>query len=419
MPTPVSSLLHAATLVIAGIYIIIRSNFIFNYSNELYLYIGFIGSITCIIASIIGIFQTDLKRIIAYSTISQMGYLYIISSIGMYNVCIYHIINHAFFKSLLFICAGIVIHTVSDVQDIRSYGGFRFILPVMYISIFIGSVALIAIPGTSGYYSKDVIIELISYNYNINHTIYYYMSVLAAFNTALYSTKILILVFNYYPNTNYNSYINVHSTSNVLYIPLIILSILSIVFGYFLSDIYTGIGSNVFNNTVYMYNNSTYFDFELNYSVFTKFIPFFFTILGITTSIYIYSINNYTINKIFYNYNNIYKYMVNNLYIDHIYNKYMLNTGFNISYNIYKYIDVGFIEYIGPIGVKYNILGYNSIYNNSYYESSSFINTFIYYNVYFMFISIIYVFVSILIIPFNIVIYGTILSFIIYSYNSI
>lgn len=411
MPTPVSSLLHAATLVLAGIYVIIRSNSIFMYCNIIYIYIGIIGSLTCICGSIVGIYQIDLKRIIAFSTISQMGYLYIACSIGIYNVCIFHIMNHAFFKSMLFICSGIIIHSIYDMQDIRLFGGYRFILPIQYIVIIICSISLIAIPSTSGYYSKDMILEIIGYNNYIYYNIFYYIGIISAINTSIYSIKILILVFIYKPNNKYNNYIYIHSVNYILYIPIIILCCFSIVIGYIFSDIYIGIGNSIFNTISYNIDYINIYDYEYNYSIYTKFIPFMGTIIGISIGIYIYIISNIRINTNIY-YINIINFIYNNIYLDYIYNKYILYIGFNICFYIYKYIDTGIISYIGPIGIKNSILDINSI-NNIYTNIYSF-NIFIIYVISNIFIFFIFSIISIMFIPFNMVIYTIFIIYIIY-----
>ena len=381
MPTPVSSLLHAATLVIAGIYLVIRSSYILEFCTDSIIFIGIIGSITSIFASFIGVFQLDIKRIIAYSTISQIGYLYIASGISYYNVSIFHMINHSFFKSLLFICAGILIHSSFDLQDIRKFGGYRFFIPIIYIAMIIASFALMAVPSTTGFYSKDLIIEISNYSFVFNTYIFYICSILAAFITSFYSFKIIIMVFFYFPNSSKFIYYNIHDLSIILYIPVIFLSICSIIFGYIFSDIFIGFGSDIFNNSIFVYNVNYFYDFDFDYSFMRKFIPFAFTIISSVLSIYVYHYISISINSIYYINNSIYSFVINNFYLDVIVNKYILFNGFNFAYYFTKFIDQGLIEIIGPAGIYKSIVNnnYNSIFNPNINKSNLTINFYIYY----------------------------------------
>lgn len=159
-PTPVSALIHAATMVTAGIFLIIRCSPLLEYAPAVLIFITFIGSLTAFFAATIGLVQTDLKKIIAYSTCSQLGYMVFSCGISNYSAGFFHLINHAFFKALLFLCAGSVIHALSNEQDIRRMGGLAKILPVTYVMMLIGSLALLGFPYLTGFYSKDLILEL-------------------------------------------------------------------------------------------------------------------------------------------------------------------------------------------------------------------------------------------------------------------
>lgn len=159
-PTPVSALLHAATMVTAGVFLLIRCSFFLELAPGLLLFILFVGGLTTFMAGTIGSFQNDIKKVIAYSTCSQLGYMFLICGIGHFNVSFFHLFNHAFFKALLFLGAGSVIHALLDEQDIRKMGGLFSSLPITYIAFFIGSLALAGIPYLTGFYSKDLLIEL-------------------------------------------------------------------------------------------------------------------------------------------------------------------------------------------------------------------------------------------------------------------
>jgi len=160
-PTPVSALIHAATMVTAGVFLLARSSFVYEHTNSYILgYISFLGAFTAFLASTVGLTQNDLKRVIAYSTCSQLGYMIFICGLSNYSVGIFHLINHAFFKALLFLGAGSIIHSINDEQDMRKMGGLKNLLPLTYSIVVVGSLALIGFPFLAGFYSKDLILEL-------------------------------------------------------------------------------------------------------------------------------------------------------------------------------------------------------------------------------------------------------------------
>jgi NADH-ubiquinone oxidoreductase chain 5 len=172
-PTPVSALIHAATMVTAGVFALVRLSPILEYSGKGLFFITLIGILTAFFASSIGLFQNDLKKIIAYSTCSQLGYMVFICGLSNYSLSIFHLSNHAFFKALLFLSAGAIIHAMSDEQDIRRFGGLIKLLPYSYIMILIGSLALMGIPFLTGFYSKDLIIEISYTSYLLNSSFIY------------------------------------------------------------------------------------------------------------------------------------------------------------------------------------------------------------------------------------------------------
>ena len=159
-PTPVSALIHAATLVVSGVFLIIRCSILFENSESILIIVSVVGSLTSFFAASVGLFQNDLKRVIAYSTCSQLGYMIFISGLSHYSVSMFHLANHAVFKALLFLSAGCVIHGLSDEQDLRKMGGLLHLFPVSSVMILIGSLALIGTPFLTGFYSKDCILEL-------------------------------------------------------------------------------------------------------------------------------------------------------------------------------------------------------------------------------------------------------------------
>ena len=166
-PTPVSALIHAATMVTAGVFLIIRCSPIIEFAPNILILITFIGSLTAFFAATTGLFQNDLKKVIAYSTCSQLGYMVFACGLSNYNISMFHLINHAYFKALLFLSAGSIIHALCDEQDMRKMGGLVKLLPFTYIMMFIGSLSLMGFPFLTGFYSKDVILELAFAKYTI------------------------------------------------------------------------------------------------------------------------------------------------------------------------------------------------------------------------------------------------------------
>jgi len=224
-PTPISALIHAATLVVAGVFLIIRTSILFENSDNVLIIVSIIGSLTSFFAASVGLFQNDLKRVIAYSTCSQLGYMIFISGLSHYSVSIFHVANHAVFKALLFLSAGCVIHGLSDEQDLRKMGGLLNIFPVSYTMIFIGSMALIGFPFLTGFYSKDCILEIAVAKYSVVGNFCYFLGCSAAFCTSFYSFRLLFLTF-VNPTNTYKAYIQqAHEAPFTMIFPLMVLGV--------------------------------------------------------------------------------------------------------------------------------------------------------------------------------------------------
>lgn len=194
-PTPVSALIHAATMVAAGVFLLIKLSFVFSLSPLASTFVVFVGAITAVFASLVGLFQNDIKKIIAYSTCSQLGYMFVAIGFAAYSMSFFHLFNHAFFKALLFLTSGSVIHSVMDNQDIRRMGGLVFSAPLTYCASVVGSAALLGIPFFAGWYSKDPIIETAYFMVSSTFKMEFFLILLAALFTAAYSTRMLYLVF--------------------------------------------------------------------------------------------------------------------------------------------------------------------------------------------------------------------------------
>ncbi|KAN0036271.1 hypothetical protein ACTA71_002913 [Dictyostelium dimigraforme] len=287
-PTPVSALLHAATMVTAGVFLVLRTSPLLSYSITILNILTIIGALTTLFATTIGIVQNDIKRVIAYSTCSQLGYMIFACGLLNYNASIYHLTTHAFFKALLFLSAGSVIHGLNDEQDMRKMGGLVNLMPLTYQCMLIGTLALTGFPFLSGYYSKDIILETSYATYYWEGTFAAIIGYVAAFGTTFYSFRLLILTFFNKPRMQYKTIAGVHEASTNMVIPLVILALCSIFIGYVTKDLFVGLGTPVWNNSffAYPYNNLILESEVLQREL--KLLPLFAFIYGVITPVLFY-----------------------------------------------------------------------------------------------------------------------------------
>lgn len=357
-PTPVSALIHAATMVTAGVFLIARCSPIFEFAPNVLFLVTLIGGITAFFAATTGLLQNDLKKVIAYSTCSQLGYMIFACGVSNYAVAIFHLANHAFFKALLFLGAGSVIHGVSDEQDMRKMGGLRRLLPFTYAMMLIGSLALMGFPFLTGFYSKDIILEVAFAKYTTVAHFAYWLGCFAAFCTAFYSIRLLYLTFLAEPNGKKPIIEHAHESGWKILLPLGILAIPSIFIGYLTKDFFIGLGSDFWGFAIIQ----NPFAFQLIDAEFLphtyKLIPL---ILSCSGAILAYLLYTFNIEKL-YSLKisalglNFYNFFNRKWYFDRFYNEiisqHILNFGFNFSY---KNIDRGIIEYFGPYGITNEI----------------------------------------------------------------
>lgn len=353
LPTPVSSLLHAACLVIAGVYLLIRCSYIVEYSPIVLLLILVLGGISTLISGLIAIVSNDIKKIIALSTMSQVGIMMLAIGISSYNLALFHLICHSFFKALLFMSAGSLIHSIiNEYQDIRMFGGFHKFVPLTYTAIFIASLSLMAIPGLTGFYSKDIIIESLYGNYTFTGYIIYWFALGSATLTSLYSVRLVYYIFINTPNSPKYIYMNLHENSFFMYIPMIILTILSIFVGYITKDLYLGLGSEIYNDIFIHPNNLIIIDTEFSLGTFFKVLPLmtsiiFSSILLIIYEFYYTFFIDYT-KPWFYN---IYSLLNQKIYFDQILNNIIFRSSLYNASLLNRYIDKGFLIFLGPNGL--------------------------------------------------------------------
>ena len=331
-PTPVSALIHAATMVTAGVFLLIRISPLLELTPLILLIIIFLGSLTSFMSGTIGLVQSDLKKVIAYSTCSQLGYMVMICGFSHYYCGLFHLFNHGFFKALLFLSAGSIIHAVNNEQDMRKSGGLKLSLPLSYICVMVGSLSLCGIPFLTGFYSKDLLIELVY----TNHYLYFalWLGIITAFLTSFYSFRLIYFSFLMNPSLPKKNYKSVHEGKWNLFSPLLILFIFSICVGYF-----------SLNYVLITFNPPILNTLPKSY-------PLIVTLLGISLSIilYYFLINFWGLffSRLLFK---VYNFVVKVWYWDPIKGNYLalnlLNVGFLYTY---KLIDNQFIEKLGPSG---------------------------------------------------------------------
>jgi NADH-ubiquinone oxidoreductase chain 5 len=283
-PTPVSALIHAATMVTAGVFLIIRCSILFEYAPTVLMVCVFSGALTAFFAATAGVLQNDVKKVIAYSTCSQLGYMVFACGLSNYAVSFFHLFNHAFFKALLFLAAGSLIHSLSNEQDMRSMGGLLYLLPYTYAVTIAGSFALMGFPFLAGFYSKDIILEIALVNYTVVGKFAYILGTISAFFTSFYSFRVLFLVF-IGPNNSFKFFINnLHELDQTTAFVLTVLAFGSVFSGYLFKDLFIGLGSDFFNLSIYARPDKvTTVDSEF-IPYYLKLIPTIFSLFGALTS---------------------------------------------------------------------------------------------------------------------------------------
>ena len=367
-PTPVSALIHAATMVTAGVYLLMRTSPLIEYSSTVLVLCLWLGAITTVFSSLIGLFQQDIKKVIAYSTMSQLGMMVIAVGLSSYNVALFHLVNHAFYKGLLFLGAGAVIHAVADNQDFRKYGGLRPFLPLTYSVMLIASLSLVAFPFMTGFYSKDFILESAYGEFYFSSIVVYFIATVGAMFTTLYSVKVLYLTFLAEPNGPLVSYKHAHEGDIYMSLPLIILAVFSIFFGYITKDIFIGLGSDFFaDNSLFIHpTHEIMLDTEFAVPTIFKLLPLIFTvslsILAIVFSEFIPKlIVSFKFSRLGYN---IFGFFNQRFFIELLYNKYITGKVLMFGSQTTKYLDRGIIEQLGPYGLEKIFINLSHIISN-------------------------------------------------------
>ena len=349
-PTPVSALIHAATMVTAGVFLVVRCSPIFEYSPLTLNIITIVGMTTAFFAATVALVQTDIKKIIAYSTCSQLGYMFFAAGVGAYNVAMFHLFTHAFFKALLFLGSGSVIHSFKDEQDINQMGGVYKKLPYTYVFMIIGTLALTGFPFLSGFYSKDAIIE---FAYLKGNTTGYYaagIGILTAVLTSIYSWRLIFKTFHGDYNNKKTNIDEMHEAPLVMLLPLFILAIGAIFAGFLFKDLFIGhSGENIF------WGDSIKFLNPLS----TEHPPLWFILMTpalVLTSIpiayYLFVKNKNVTNQIAESNKPLHNFLINKWYFDELYNVLFIKFSKKLGLFFWKAVDIKIIDKFGPDGVS-------------------------------------------------------------------
>jgi len=349
-PTPVSALIHAATMVTAGVFLVVRCSPIYEYSELALNVITIIGMSTAFFAATVALVQTDIKKIIAYSTCSQLGYMFFATGVGAYNVAMFHLFTHAFFKALLFLGSGSVIHAFKDEQNINNMGGVWKKLPYTYGLMIIGTLALTGFPFLSGFYSKDAIIE---FAYLKGNTTGYYaagIGILTAFLTSIYSWRLIFKTFHGEYNNKNIKIEETHESPLIMLIPLALLSVGAIFAGYTFKDLFVGHGvmSDFWRSSIFFLKPLSTEHPPLWFLVATPML----VILSIPIAYYLFVKNKNLPQQIADVNKPLYNFLLNKWYFDELYDALIVNPSKNLGLFLWKFFDVKLIDGFGPDGIS-------------------------------------------------------------------
>jgi len=344
-PTPVSALIHAATMVTAGVFLMARMSPLMEYAPHALQFVTLIGATTALFAATIGCVQNDIKRIIAYSTCSQLGYMFLAAGVGAYQASVFHLITHAFFKALLFLSAGSVIHAMSDEQDIRKMGGLFKKIPFTGTVMWIGSLALAGIPPFAGYYSKDAILEAAYAAHSALGNYGFFCGCAAAFLTAFYSWRLLILTFHGKSRADHHTWDHVHESPVVMTLPLGLLAIGAVFAGLLLHTMFIGEGRNEFWGAA-IYNG------PMNYILatledrpaFIGILPTLLGVLGISLAYVMYVLAPGIPEKLATSFRPIYLFLLNKWYFDELYDAIFVKPALRLARLLWKTGDAEIID---------------------------------------------------------------------------
>jgi proton-translocating NADH-quinone oxidoreductase chain L len=359
-PTPVSALLHAATMVTAGVFLLARSSALFEHAPKAAAVVVVMGAITTIAAGTMGLAQNDFKSIIAYSTCSQLGYMITICGLSNYDVGIFHLFNHSFFKALLFLTSGVIIHSLANEQDVRRFGGLQQTLVFSYTMLLVGTLALVGMPFLTGFYSKDVILELACARYGLVANFGYLLTAFNVLITSYYSFRVLFMVFFAAKQTNLHkqSVSSMHDADWVMSGVLIVLALGSIYAGWFFKPMFIGLGTDFWNNAIWLNpHNSFLIESEFLPQSF-KLMPLVCTIMGPLIA-YLFTIQwaSFSYNSSYKHLRPFYLFCNQRWFYDKLINQTVAFPAYKFGFDLVQMFDKGLLELlpIFSLGLSNNL----------------------------------------------------------------
>ena len=362
-PTPVSALIHAATMVTAGVFLVARMSPLFEYAPDALTVVTVVGALTAFVAATIGLTQTDIKRVIAFSTMSQLGYMFFAIGVSAYGAAIFHLMTHAFFKALLFLGAGSVIHALSDEQDMRRMGGVYRLIPWTYGLMWIGSLSLAGIGiygvfGLSGYYSKDIILEAAFADHSWFGMLAYALGIAAALMTALYSFRLIFLTFHGTPRADEKVMAHVHESPWIMLGPLVVLAVGAVFAGSVGYGVFVGDGREAFwGEALFILHENDTVEAAHHVGLFWKILPLAMGLLGIALAYWLYMVRTDLPGSISDRFAPLYRLSLNKWYFDEAYAALFVRPTAAIGRGLWLKGDVAIIDGLGPDGIARTALG--------------------------------------------------------------
>ncbi|MCB1495666.1 MAG: NADH-quinone oxidoreductase subunit L [Bauldia sp.] len=356
-PTPVSALIHAATMVTAGVFMVARLSPLFEQAPTALAFVTLIGGTTAFFAATIGLVQNDIKRVIAYSTCSQLGYMFVAMGVGAYSIGMFHLFTHAFFKALLFLGAGSVIHAMSDEQDMRKMGGLRKVIPKTYWMMVIGSLALTGFPLTAGYYSKDAIIEASFVGTNTFAGYAFVMSTAAAMLTAFYSWRLIFMTFHGKPRASAEVMNHAHESPLVMLVPLYVLGLGALFGGMVFYNFFIGTGFEDFWKGAVFFSEENHTLEEMHHIPFwVVWAPTTMMVIGTAIAYWFYMVNTDVPKQLAARNDWLYRFLLNKWYFDELYDFLFVRSLKWLGRFLWKRGDGWLIDGFGPDGVSARVM---------------------------------------------------------------
>ena len=352
-PTPVSALIHAATMVTAGVFMIARLSPMMEYAPDTLTVVTLIGATTAIFAASVGLCQNDIKRVIAYSTCSQLGYMFFACGVSAYSAGIYHLLTHAFFKALLFLGAGSVIHAMSDEQDMRKMGGLRKRIPLTYWLMIVGTLALTGFPFLSGFYSKDLILEA-TFARDTGVGYYaFYIGIFVAGLTAFYSWRLIFMTFHGECRAPKSVQDKIHESPLVMTLPLIFLAVGALFAGKLGYEFFGGESMNAFWGTALLVlKENTTIEAAAGVPLWVVLLPTIMFIFGTSLAFYFYLLKPDLPKMLSSKFSGIYQFLLNKWYFDELYDLLFVRSAFRFGHALWKKGDGAVIDGLGPDGIS-------------------------------------------------------------------